>query len=125
MLCPPPHPSTELVQLRQAEAFRLLHNHQRSVRNIDADLDHRCRDENGKFAFLEALHNGILFGPLHSPMNKADPVSETMPKRFGASLRRSAVAGLAFLDKRAHPIALSAPLDMASEAVDDFTDPFD
>ena len=49
------------VQLRQPEAFRLLHHHHRSVGHIHAHLDHRGGNQNLSMSLLELLHNGFLF----------------------------------------------------------------
>src|SRR5439155_8548299 len=35
----------QLVQLREAEALGAQHHHDRGVRDVDPDLDHRGRDE--------------------------------------------------------------------------------
>src|SRR5207344_3408038 len=42
---PAAYAPTELVKLGQAEALRVLDDHDRSVRHVDPDLDHRCRDQ--------------------------------------------------------------------------------
>ena len=45
-----PDTAAQLVQLREPEAVGLLHDHDRRVRNVDADLDHRRRDEHVELA---------------------------------------------------------------------------
>jgi len=40
-----PDPASQLVELRETEAVGLLDDHHRRVRDVDADLDHRRRDE--------------------------------------------------------------------------------
>src|SRR5204863_9837354 len=41
----PADAAAQLVQLRKAEALGALDHHQRGIRHIDADLDHRGTDE--------------------------------------------------------------------------------
>ena len=50
--------AAQLMQLREAEAVGLLDDHHRRVRNVDADLDHRRRDEHVELARLEARPSG-------------------------------------------------------------------
>ena len=42
--------AAQLVELREAEAVGLLDDHDRRVRDVDADLDHRRRDEHVELA---------------------------------------------------------------------------
>src|SRR5215211_6778706 len=57
-------PAAQLVQLGKPEAVCFLHDHDRRVREVDADFDHRCRDEDVQFAPLESIHDGApLTGP--------------------------------------------------------------
>ena len=45
--------AAQLVELREAEPVGLLDDHDRRVRDVDADLDHRRRDEHVELALLE------------------------------------------------------------------------
>ena len=47
---PATDPAAQLVQLRQAEALRVLDHHQRRVRHIHADLHHRRADQQVELA---------------------------------------------------------------------------
>ncbi len=60
------------MQLRQAEAFRVLDHHDRRLRHVDADFDHRRCDQYLNIAALERLHDGVLLGALHAAVNKTD-----------------------------------------------------
>src|SRR5215469_13335496 len=51
----------QLVQLREAEAFRLLDQHDGGVGHIHADFNHRGRDQDFDFALFEALHGSFFF----------------------------------------------------------------
>ena len=53
LLRPTPDPAAQLVELGEAEAVGLLHDHDRRVRDVDADLDHGRRDEHVELALLE------------------------------------------------------------------------
>ena len=45
--------AAQLVELGEPEAVGLLDDHDRRVRDVDADLDHRRRDEHVELALLE------------------------------------------------------------------------
>src|SRR3970282_723906 len=51
------NPPSELMELGKAESVGLLHDHDRGVRDVDADLDDRRRDENVELTRLEARHH--------------------------------------------------------------------
>ena len=61
-----PDAAAQLVQLRQAEALRMFDHHQRRIRHVDADLDHRRRDQHMHFAARERIHHRLLFRRLHA-----------------------------------------------------------
>ena len=50
LLAPAPDAAAQLVQLREAEAVGLLDDHDRRVRDVDADLDHGRGDEDVELA---------------------------------------------------------------------------
>ena len=60
------------MQLRQAEALGMLDHHQRGIRHIDADFNHRGRHQQMQLAARKALHHGLLVCGLHSAMDQAD-----------------------------------------------------
>lgn len=55
-----PDASSELVQLRQPQTFRVLDNHQAGIRYVDPDLNDRGGDQQVQFALLEGLHNRLF-----------------------------------------------------------------
>ena len=50
------------MQLRQSVTLGLLDQHDGSIRNVDADFDHRGAHQDLDRALLEALHHGFLLG---------------------------------------------------------------
>ncbi len=67
LICAPPHPAAKLVELGEAEAIGLLHDHDRGVRDVDADLDDRRRDEDVDLSRLEARHDTPAVGRAEAP----------------------------------------------------------
>ena len=72
LLRPAPDATAQLVELREAEAVGLLHDHDRRVRDVDADLDHRRRDEHVDLARLERRHDRAALGGLEAAVQAAD-----------------------------------------------------
>ena len=75
LLGPAPDASAQLVQLREAEAVGLLDDHDRRVRDVDADLDHRCRDEHVELTGREGPHDGAALRGLQPAVHASDPES--------------------------------------------------
>ena len=72
-MLPAAHSAAQLMQLTEAEAIRILHQHQGRVRNVDANFDHRCRDQHVDLPGDHLLHHEILVGGLHFSVDTADP----------------------------------------------------
>src|SRR5919199_651191 len=64
--------TAQLVQLRKAEPVGLLDDHDRRVRDVDADLDDGRRHEDVEIAPLELVHDGTPLRGAHSPVEAAD-----------------------------------------------------
>ncbi len=105
-----PDAAAQLVQLREAEAVGLLHDHHRRVRNVDTDLDHRRRDEHVEVAGLEARHQLAPLGRLDAAVQAADAELA----QLGALQARRLLLGrarerrLRRLDQRADDVRLAA-----------------
>ena len=56
----PPHPPAQLVELRDAEAIRLLDDHDGRVRHVDAQLDDGGRDQHVQRAVRERAQRLLL-----------------------------------------------------------------
>ena len=104
-----PHAAAQLVELGEAEAVGLLHDHDRRVRHVDADLDHRRRDEHVDLARLEVRHDRAPLGRLQPPVQAAD--AEAL--QLGAAQALGLVLGgarhrrLGRLDQRADDVGLA------------------
>ncbi len=75
LLGAPPHPASQLVQLGEAEPVGLLDDHDRRVRDVDADLDHRRRHQDVELPGLEARHQIAAVGGLEPAVEQADAVA--------------------------------------------------
>ena len=64
--------AAQLVELRQAEALRVLDDDHRRVRHVDADLDHGGRHQHVELAGLEAAHDGVLLVGLHPAVDEVE-----------------------------------------------------
>jgi hypothetical protein len=118
--------AAQLVQLGEAEALGMLDHHDRRIRHVDADLDHRRSDEDAGFAALEALHRLVLFGRLHPAVDEADDGSPRVRCRSSeAVFRRSSVDFLGFLDQRADPVGLGAFSNGGANALHHLLEPFE
>ena len=67
-----PDAAPELVELAQAEALRIFHDHQCRVRDVNADLDHRGRNEDVKLVLDKRAHDLFLFGGAQFAVDTAD-----------------------------------------------------
>ena len=66
------------MQLREPEPLGVLDHHHARLRHVDADFDHRGRDQEPRFARGEALHGAILVGPAHAAVDEVDRVAEAL-----------------------------------------------
>ena len=111
-----PDAAAQLVELGEAEAVGMLDHDQRRVGHVDADLDHRRRDQHAELAARRTRAITASFsGPLHPAVDQPDPVAEARLQRRRARLGGGEVALLALLDQRAHPIGLPAVGEMPAE----------
>src|SRR5436190_1994231 len=100
--------ASQLVELREPEAICLLHDHDRRVRDVDADLDHGRGDEHVELTRLEARHQ---IAPLERPqaaVEQADAVTAELgaAQTFRLCLRRSRLRRLRLLDQRTDHVRL-------------------
>src|ERR1043165_2991973 len=64
----PADSATQLMQLRQAKAIRVLDDHQRRIGNIDANLDYHGRHQQIELMVAEELHHTVLLIILQAAM---------------------------------------------------------
>lgn len=89
------------MQLRKAEAFGVLDDHDRGIRHVNADLDDRRSHEQTDFTVLEGEHDGVFFRSCHAPVHQADILAEPSSKALVALIGGHGVGLLGFLDERA------------------------
>ena len=106
------------MQLREPEAVGLLHDHDRRVRDVDADLDHRRRDEHVELPRLELRHQLAPLGrpqpPVHEPDAVALQLAVAQPLRL--ALGRARDRRLRLLDQRADDVRLAAVVEVLAQA---------
>ncbi len=109
--------AAELVELREAEPVGLLDDHDRRVRDVDADLDHRRRDEHVELALLERAHHLAALGRLEPAVQQPDAVPGELgaPQPLGLLLGRAREARLGRLDQRADDVGLPAGVEMDAQ----------
>ncbi len=124
-----PDPAAQLMQLRQAQPFSVVDDHQAGVGHINADLDHRGRHQQLNQTIAEALHDDFLVGRLEPAMHQINAqLRQRLAQCCGGLLGGLRHQLLGFLDDGAHPVGLATgragigqPLDhlRATLAADD------
>ena len=97
MLLAAPDPPAQLVKLGEAEAIGMLDDHQSGIGDVDADLDHRGRDQHGDAPGGEGGHHRVLLRPLHAAVDDADLVAEAELEQARPLLGGGEVGDFAFL----------------------------
>ncbi len=118
LLGPAPDAAAQLVQLGEPEPVRLLHDHDRRVRDVDADLDHRRRDEHVELPRLEAGHQVAPLGRLQPPVHAADAEALQLagPQLLGLLLGGARCRRRRLLDQRADDVCLPALREVGAQA---------
>ena len=98
------------MELGEPEAVGLLDDHDRRVRNVDADLDHGRGDQHVELARLEARHHVAPLGRTHAAVHAADPEVAQLgaPQALGLGLGGAGERRLRLLDERADDVGLPA-----------------
>ena len=107
------------MQLREPEAVGLLDDHDRRVRDVDADLDHGRRDEHVELPRLELRHQLAALGGPQPPVHAArrgSRFSSPLRSRSASSLGGSGDARLRLLDQRADDVRLAAGVEVLAQA---------
>ena len=107
LLRPSADTSAQLMELRQAEALRILDHHHRGVGDIDADLNHGGAHANVRLARGEGFHHRGLLLRAHAAVEYCDA---RIRKLFRKALRVVGdifrVQAVALLDERADDVGL-------------------
>ena len=105
------------MELREAEAVGLLDDHDRRVRDVDADLDHGRRDEDVQLARLELRHDAAPLGGAQAPVQAADAVAAELGRAesLGLLLGGARDTRLGRLDERADDVRLPAVVQVPAE----------
>ena len=95
------HPPAELVELEEAVALRALDQHHGRVGDVDADLDHRRRDEHVDAACDESLHRLGLLRRGHLTVQEPDLETGQLacPQALGLHAGRLGLQLLRVLDE--------------------------
>ena len=105
-----PDAAAQLVQLGEAEPVGFLDDHHRRVRDVDADLDHRRRDEHVELARVEPRHH--LAPRVRASAARAAADAELAQlgaaQPLGLVLGRARERRLRRLDERADDVGLAA-----------------
>ena len=109
--------AAELVELGEAEPVCLLDDHDRRVRDVDADLDHRRRHEHVELALLERAHHLAPLRRLQPAVEQPDAVAAQLGAREprGLLLGRAREPGLRRLDQRADDVGLPPGVEVHAE----------
>jgi hypothetical protein len=105
------------VELCEPEAVGLLDDHDRRVRDVDADFDHRRRDENVQLPRLEPGHQvTTLVRPQTAVEEPHAVVAQlTFAEPLGLTLGGPSNTRLRFLDQRADDIRLPPAVEMLAQ----------
>src|SRR6266542_3551071 len=115
-----PDAAAELVELREAVAVGVDDEHDRGVRHVDADLDHRRGDEHVELAALEELHRLFFLRGAHPTVQHGHAaLAEALAHGVEALHQRLHVQLLRLLDDREDDVRLRAALELlVDEGVD-------
>ena len=110
------------MKLSEAEALRVLDDHDRGVRNIDADFDHCCRNQNLNLAFLKQAHDSFFQVGIHAAVQHCDA---EVGKNFLAQLAVHLHGGLEFvvftlLNHGTDNVGLMSGCDVLADKMPDF-----
>ena len=105
------------MELCEPEPIGLLHDHDRRVRDVDADLDHRRRHQNVELAGFELCHDRPPVGRLEATVEAPDPEAAQLgpPQPLGLVLGGTRDGRLRGFDQRADDIRLTAVCKMAAQ----------
>ena len=114
-----PDPAAQLVQLRQAKALGMLNDHERGIGHIHTHLNHGGADQHAGLPGVKALHHGFFLRLRDARMQQRHlGARQGGAERFMGFGGVAQIQRLAFFDERAHPVDLSAFVELRSNALD-------
>ena len=111
-------PAAQLVELREAEAFGMLDDHDGGLGHIHADLDHGRRHQQTDASRREIGERRLAHRRLLPAVRQADRFAETLAQHGEALLGGGEIDHLAFGDQRADPVDLRAASSARAMASD-------
>jgi len=112
--------SAELVELGEAEAFGVFDDHSGGVGDVHADFDHRGGDEDLRFVFAEAFHDGVFFFARKAAVEETEfQFGENFFREALVLLHRGFEFELRFFDHRIDDVGLMAGGDFFAEKFPD------
>src|SRR5438093_10299837 len=106
------------MELRQPKSFGMLDDHDRGVRYVDANLDHRRGNQDVEIGACKSDHHAIFVRPLHASVDQAHAVLEYHGEMAMPLLRRGKVEGFGFVDQWADPEYFCVIADSAANRRD-------
>ena len=106
------------MELREAEALRVLDYHHGGVRHVNAYLDHGRRDEHLNLARDEVAHHFVLLRGLHLSVNEPDREvrEDAVAQVLEHACRVLQVHLLRLFDERVDDVSLSPGAHLALDA---------
>ena len=116
------NPSSQLVQLGEAESVGVLNEHQIGVRHIYAHFHHGCGEQDLQSIFIKGPHGLFLFLRFHSPVEYSDLVRGEffvkLARLFGHGL--DAGSRVFVVNPREHHIGLSTCIELLLHELENF-----
>ncbi|HVG95254.1 MAG TPA: hypothetical protein VND21_12455, partial [Planctomycetota bacterium] len=112
-----PDAASELMELGEPEALRVLHDEHRRVGDVHPHLDHDRRDEHVEVAAAERLDRLVALGRLHAPVDEAHaaPGQRAAP-RLASRRRVPEARAVRLLDQRVDDEGLAAGRELLAHA---------
>ena len=109
--------SAQLVQLRQAEALRVVDHHDAGFRHIDADFDDGGGDEQADLAGGEIGQGGVTHLRRLLSMRQADRFAEAGAQLGEPCLGGGDVQQFVLVDHRADPVDAAAGIEFSGQSI--------
>ncbi len=114
--------SAQLMQLGEAQTFRVFDDHQAGIGHVHAHFDHRGSHQQLQFAEFKSLHHRLLFGWLHTAMHQPNSnLRQRQLQLFPGGFCRLCFQQIRLFNQRANPVSLTAFTAGALHASNDFS----